>query len=141
VTPTISFGYDGDSGLGDRLVAAVLRGDKTVTSSLAVEYLSGTPLPCVGQRLDVIDSRGVCRAQVETVGATITPLHLVGDDVARAEGEGFADAAEWHRDHVQFWAAVADLVRLESGDPSWLLRESEPIVIHWFRLIPESAES
>lgn len=46
---SMSFGYDGDRGLGDRLLAAVLVGAKTATSSLAVEYLSGEPLPRVGQ--------------------------------------------------------------------------------------------
>ena len=42
---TTSFGYDGDDGLGDRLLAAVLRGEKTATSSLAVRYRSGELLP------------------------------------------------------------------------------------------------
>jgi uncharacterized protein YhfF len=41
---TQSFGYDGDDGLGDRLLQSVLRGGKTATSSLAVEYLSGQRL-------------------------------------------------------------------------------------------------
>ncbi|MGI9157498.1 MAG: hypothetical protein ACR2FG_12835 [Marmoricola sp.] len=41
----MSFGYDDDGGLGERLLTAVLRGEKTATSSLAVEYLSGEPLP------------------------------------------------------------------------------------------------
>ena len=62
---TLSFGYDGDCGLGDRLLRAVLRGEKTATSSLAVEYLSGEPLPCVGERLTLVDHdrrpRGVVR--------------------------------------------------------------------------------
>jgi uncharacterized protein YhfF len=129
------FGYDGDGGLGDRLVDAVLRGEKTATSSLAVEYLTGDPLPRVGEQLALVDSHGVNRGVVETVRVTITPLHLVDDDVAHAEGEGFADAAEWRRDHVAFWAQVAELVRSDAGDPSWQLRETEPVVIHWFRLI------
>lgn len=41
MTKTMSFGYDGDGGLGDRLIASVLRGEKTATSSLAIGYLSG----------------------------------------------------------------------------------------------------
>ncbi len=36
MTKTMSFGYDGDGGLGDRLLAAVLSGEKTATSSLAI---------------------------------------------------------------------------------------------------------
>lgn len=55
---TMSFGYDGGGGLRDRLLAAVLRGEKTATSSLAVEYLSGEPLPRVGERLSLTDHAG-----------------------------------------------------------------------------------
>lgn len=136
---TLSFGYDGDSGLGDRLLSAVLRGEKTATSSLAVEHLSGERLPRVGERLTLVDRAGRARGVVETTRVTIVPLHLVGDDVARDEGEGFADAAAWRRSHVSFWAEVADLVRADAGDPGWQLREAEPVVVHWFRLLQPDA--
>ena len=140
MTGTLSFGYAGDGGLGDGLLAAVLRGEKTATSSLAVEYLSGEPLPRVGQRRTLVDHGGRPYGVVETTGVTITPLHLVGDDVARDEGEGFADAEEWRRDHVAFWHEVTDLVRADAGDPDWRLRETEPVVVHRFRLVqPTSA--
>lgn len=135
MTETLSFGYDGDRGLGDRLLAAVLRGEKTATSSLAVEYLSSEPLPRVGQRLTLVDHGGRTHGVVETTRVTVIPLHLVGDDVARKEGEGFADADEWRRDHVAFWHEVIDLVRADAGDPNWQLRETEPVVVHWFRLV------
>jgi uncharacterized protein YhfF len=140
---TMSFGYDGDGGLGDRLLAAVLRGDKTATSSLAVEYLSGDPLPRVGERLTLVDHLGRAHGMVETTRVTIIPLHLVGDDVARDEGECFTDAADWRRAHVSFWAEVADLVRADAGDPAWQLREAEPVVVQWFRLLepPECASA
>ena len=118
MTATLRFGYDGDDGLGDRLLESVLRGDKTATSSLAVEYLSGEPLPRVGQHLTLVDSQGIARGTVQTTGLTITPLNLVGDDVARAEGD------------------VSALVRADAGDPAWQLREAEPVVVHWFRLVP-----
>lgn len=136
---TISFGYDGDRGLGDRLLAAVLRGAKTATSSLAVEYLSGEPLPRVGQRLTLMDHDGRSHGVVETTHVTIIPLHLVDDDVARDEGEGFADASEWRQGHLAFWDEVAGLVRADAGDPSWQLREAEPVVVHWFRLVEATA--
>ncbi len=135
----MTFGYDGDGGLGDRLVAAVLRGEKTATSSLAVEYLTGDPLPRVGERLPLVDHQGAVHGTVETTRVTITPLHLVGDDVARDEGEGFADAADWRRDHVAYWNAIVDLIRAEAGDPDWTLRESEPVVVQWFRLVSPEA--
>jgi len=132
---TLGFGYVGDGGLGDRLLDAVLRGEKTATSSLAVEYLSGELLPRVGQRWTLVDHEGRERGVVETTRVSIAPLSAVGDDVAREEGEGFADAAEWRRDHVAFWHDVTELVRVDAGDPDWQLREHEPVVVHWFRLL------
>jgi len=135
VTRTMRFGYEGDAGLGDRLLRAVLRQEKTATSSLAVEYLSGEPLPRVGERLELVDSHGAVRGAVRTTRVTITPLHLVGDDVARAEGEGFVDAGAWRRGHIAFWGEVAGLIRADAADPAWELREAEPVVVHWFRLV------
>ena len=132
----LTFGYPGDDGLGDRLLAAVLRGEKTATSSLAVEYLAGEQLPRVGERLCLVDHDGRAHGTVETTRVAITPLHLVGDDVARAEGEGFADAGDWRRAHVAFWADVTEFVRADAGDPEWRLRDAEPVVVHWFRVIP-----
>ncbi|MEO6887176.1 MAG: hypothetical protein ABI232_12960 [Jatrophihabitantaceae bacterium] len=49
MTATMSFGYDGDGGLRDRLLAAVLRSEMTARSSLAIEYLSGEPLLDAGR--------------------------------------------------------------------------------------------
>lgn len=139
VGETMSFGYDGDRGLGDRLLAAVLRGEKTATSSLAVEYLSGEPLPQVGERLTLVDHAGRPHGVVETTRVRIIPLHLVGDDVAWDEGEGFVDAQQWRSEHLTFWAEVADLVRSDAGDPTWQLRDAEPVVVHWFRLLAPAA--
>ncbi|XAS77213.1 ASCH domain-containing protein [Dermatophilaceae bacterium Sec6.4] len=139
MSETLNFGYDGDRGLGDRLLAAVLRGEKTATSSLAVEYLSGEPLPRVGERLTLVDHDGRPHGVVETTRVRIIPLHLVGEDVARDEGEGFASAQHWRDAHLAFWKEVTDLVRLDAGDPAWQLRDAEPVVVQWFRLVEAAA--
>lgn len=134
---TMTFGYPGDGGLGDRLIAAVLRGEKTATSSLAVGYLAGDePLPIVGRVLPLVDHDGVEHGKVRTTRVRIVPLHLVDDQVAHDEGEGFADASEWRRDHVAFWSQLVEELRAESGDPDWELRAAEPVVIQWFELLP-----
>ncbi len=132
---TLIFGYPGDGGFGNRLLDAVLRGEKTATSSLAIEYLSGEPLPRAGQLLVLQDHAGSVRGVVELTRVTIIPMHLVGDDIARDEGEGFADAADWRRAHVSFWTEVSHLIRIEAADPGWTLRDSEPVVVQWFRLL------
>src|SRR5579875_1729885 len=131
---TASFGYEGDGGLGDRLLAAVLRGEKTATSSLAVEYLSGDPLPRVGERLELVDHDGRRYGTVETTRVAIIPLDQVGDDVAHDEGEGSGDAAAWRLAHEAFWNETAEMIRAEAGDPAWSLRTAEPVVVQWFRL-------
>ncbi|MDO8212830.1 ASCH domain-containing protein [Conexibacter sp. CPCC 206217] len=133
--PTMRFGYDGDGGLGDRLLAAVLRGEKTATSSLAVEYRSGEPLPRVGERRTLVDGSGRVQGIVETTAVRVVALDAVGDEIARDEGEGFADAASWRAAHVAFWSAAADLIRADAGDRGWVLRPDEPVVVEWFRLL------
>ena len=72
---------------------------------------------------------------METTGISITPLHLVGDDVARDEGEDFKDAAHWRLDHVAYWTEVTELVRSDAGGQGWTLRETEPVVVQRFRLV------
>ena len=129
------FGYDGDGGLGDRLLAAVLCGNKTATSSLAVGYLSGEPLPRAGQRSELVDHAGRSHGTIETTRVRIIPLDEVGDDVARDEGEDFADAAEWRRAHEAFWGDTIEVIRADAGDSTWELRDSEPVVVEWFRLL------
>lgn len=54
------FGFPGE--LRDRLVAAVLTGEKTATTGLQVEWeLDGGPVPRPGERLLVVDSSEVPR--------------------------------------------------------------------------------
>ncbi|MEJ7741340.1 MAG: ASCH domain-containing protein [Nocardioidaceae bacterium] len=89
----------------------------------------------MGERLPLVDHNGGVHGIVETTRVTITPLHLVGDDVAHDEGEGFADAADWRRDHVAYWTGLTDVLRSEAGDPGWQLREAEPVVVEWFRFL------
>lgn len=131
----MGFGYDGDGGFGDRLVEAVLSGAKTATASLAVEYLSGAPLPRVGEQLPLVDSAGRRRGTVETTRVTIIALSDVGDGIAHDEGEGFADAREWREAHEAFWHQAVDLILADAGDPNWRLRDNEPVVVEWFRLM------
>ncbi len=57
----VEFGFAGTP-LREQLVAAVLRGDKTATAGLLVDYeRDGDPLPEVGERYLVVDNeeRGV----------------------------------------------------------------------------------
>lgn len=136
---TLSFGYEGDGGLGDDLLGRALCGEKTATSSLAVEYATGEPMPVAGERLTLVDHHGRAYGTVETTEVRIVPLDRIGQDVADAEGEGYADADDYRRGHVRFWRGIVHLIRQDAGDPSWRLREDEPVLVHFFRLIEVTA--
>ncbi|WP_300265580.1 ASCH domain-containing protein [Microbacterium sp.] len=90
--------------LRDQLVAAILSGAKTSTTSLVAQYdVDGDPLPAVGDRAVVIDSAGepVCIEEITEV--RVARLAEVDLDHAIAEGEGFTTVAEWRTGHEEFW--------------------------------------
>lgn len=102
--PPIEFAFPGP--LRDRIIAAIVAGEKTATSSLVREYeQEGAPLPAVGDRGVAIDSQGVAVAVLETTAVEIVALRDVSDSHARAEGEGYADAADWREGHLRFWTS------------------------------------
>jgi uncharacterized protein YhfF len=107
------FGAPGD--LRDRLVAAILRGEKTATSSLRAEYRAdGTDLPEVGGRSRVLDSRDRPVAVIETTEVRVIRAEEIDADFARDEGESFETVADWWEAHAGFWRSCAE-------DPDWRL--------------------
>lgn len=126
--------------LRDALVDAVLRGVKTATSRLPVlDELTGTPPEPVGTRLRLLDSAGGTAAIVEIDGVREIPLAEVGDDVAHAEGDRFADAADWRAAHERYWSRYADEIRAHTGDGSWALRDDTIVVVRFFHVVEPRA--
>jgi uncharacterized protein YhfF len=129
--PIAEFAFPGP--LRERLLAAILRGEKTATSSLLAEYeASGEPLPQPGQRAVAVDSAGRRRAVIETTEVRVVALGEVDADFARAEGEGFASVAEWRAAHERFWRSP-ELCDLLGGEPA--LDDATPVVAERFRLV------
>lgn len=92
-------GPERDSG-----VAAILAGEKTaLTGLLQILQHAGEPVPQPGQRFSVLDSAGRPAAVIELTEVRVVPISEVDDDYARAEGRGYADAAEWRRAHEDFF--------------------------------------
>jgi len=98
--PVAEFAFPGP--LRDQLVAAILDGSKTTTTSLLAEY-DGEPLPKPGQRFAVPDSGGQRVAVIETIAVRV--LRLAEVDLAHAlgEGEGYTSVAGWRAAHEPFW--------------------------------------
>jgi uncharacterized protein YhfF len=128
-----TFGYSGDGGLGDRLLASVLRGEKTATSSLARQYRGR--LPKAGDRVDLIDAGGLRHGSIELTESFVVPFDEVDLRVALAEGEEFASVEDWRRAHRAFWEGLEEELRSEFGEPDWQLTGEELVVVTFFRLV------
>jgi uncharacterized protein YhfF len=132
--PAWGFAFPGP--LRDRLTALALEGTKTATAGLAVDHVveGGMP-PRAGDREVMLDSNGWPVAIVEITRVELLTIGLVGDEFARAEGEGFADAAAWRTAHERFWNGYIDDLRAGLKDPTFELTESTVVVCEWFRVV------
>jgi uncharacterized protein YhfF len=124
------------SDLRRRLVAAILRGEKTSTSGLVSDYeRDGDPLPVVGERFVLVDEDDREVGVIETTEVRVTTIGAVELQFAVEEGEGFTSVAEWRAAHERFWLSYADETRAWLGDPGWLPSDETPIVCERFRLV------
>jgi uncharacterized protein YhfF len=120
--------------LRDELVAAVLSGAKTATSSTVLEYaVDHEPYPAVGDREVVIDSAGAPVAVIETTEVTFARCGGVDLAFALDEGEGFAGVAQWRRAHEGFWHSAA--FRTAVADPGFTVTDDTELVLLRFRLV------
>lgn len=113
--------------LRDKLVKALVSGQKTATSSLHRHYLdAGEDLPTVGQTELVIDSAGKPVCLLETRRVDVVRAQDVTDDFVRAEGEGFDTWDEWWSAHRNFWS---------EGDEGMPVTPEDLVVCQWLRLV------
>jgi uncharacterized protein YhfF len=133
--PHAEFGFP-RTDLRRRLVAAILRGEKTTTTSLLSDYQrDGDPLPEVGERFLLIDERDEAVGVIETTELWVTTSAEVDLPFAIDEGEGFTSVAEWREAHEDFWLSYADETRAWLNDPEWRPSDATPIVCERFRLV------
>ncbi len=129
------FGFVGTP-LREALVAAILRGKKTASAGLLVDYeRDGDALPEVGERFLVLDNgnRGV--AVIETTEVRVLRVGDCELQFARDEGEGFETVAEWRAAHDRYWRSYADEIRAYLGDPDWDVTDETEFVAERFRLV------
>jgi len=118
----------------DRLVDAVLKGEKTAASSLLAEWLlDDQELPAVGDRREVLDSGENPVAVIETTAVDVIRIGDVDLTLAREEGEGFESVAGWREAHERFWTEeVMPRVPESMAGP---LNDDAKIVVVRFRLV------
>jgi uncharacterized protein YhfF len=131
----LELGFEGTP-LRARLVAAVLRGEKTATAGLLVDYeREGEALPEVGERLALVGPDGGEAGVVEITVVRVLRVDETELEFARAEGEGFESVAEWRAAHEDFWRGYTHELREWLGDPNWDVRDDTLYVQEWFRLV------
>ncbi|MGN9769189.1 ASCH domain-containing protein [Micromonospora sp. SD12] len=130
--PAAEFAFPGP--LRDQLVAAILSGAKTSTSSLVLGYeRTDEPMPEVGQRSAVLDSAGRRVAVIEVTEVRVVRLGDVDLRHALDEGEGYESVAQWRAGHETFWHSAE--VRAELGDPGFTVDDDTAVLLERFRLL------
>ncbi len=101
----------------DELLALVLTGTKTATSSARYEYdEDGEDLPTPGMLAIVMDGAEHPRALIRTTGVQVVRFDAVSAEHAWAEGEGDRSLEGWQRVHSKFFAGPGGAV-----DPEMLV--------------------
>lgn len=130
--PVAEFAFPGP--VRDKLVAAILSGEKTATASLVREYeLEGSPLPQLGGRSVVVDSHERPVGVIETTEVAVVRVGDVDEQFARDEGEGFESVADWRAAHERFWHG--DEFRASIGEPAFTIDDRTQMVAERFRLV------
>jgi uncharacterized protein YhfF len=104
--PPYELGYAGTE-MRRRLVEAVLRGDKTATSSLRQHYepFTSDRLPRAGERFVLVGYSDEPRGTVEVTQVDVVALEDVDSQFAIDEGEGHTLAADWRAASLRYWAS------------------------------------
>lgn len=130
--PVAEFGFPGP--LRDRLVAAILSGEKVSTTGLLEEYRrEGSPIEEVGRRELVVDSSGRGVAVIETIEVEVKRMGDVDLAFALDEGEGFENLEQWRAAHVRFFSSPEMIAAL--GDPPVEIDDDTPVVCSRFRVV------
>ncbi|WP_307784271.1 ASCH domain-containing protein [Salinibacterium sp. SWN248] len=130
--PRSEFGFPGP--MRDTLVAAILAGEKTSTTSTLVEYgIENDPLPAAGERCAVVDSQDDPVAVIEIMAVEQRRLADVGWEHARDEGEGYSSVAQWRAGHERYWHG--DDMRAYLGDPAFTVNDDTIVVLERFRVV------
>lgn len=112
----------------DELLALVLSGTKTATSSALWEYeADGEELPRIGELSIILDGRGEPRALIETVEVEVAPMEQVDEAFAADEGEDDRTLACWWVSHEDYFSRNLPRIGREF-DPAM------PLVLERFRV-------
>ena len=125
----LEFGWDGDGGLGERLIQDVLDGRKTATCCPRSDYEEeelAEVVASAGEIVDVVDAGGEVRCRVRMTAVYETTFGLPAPGLVSGEGNG-SDAEAFRRDHIEAWAD-------EMADEGHPLTDDTILVVEEFEL-------
>jgi signal transduction histidine kinase/uncharacterized protein YhfF len=137
--PFLEFGYEGDGGLGERVIEHVRTGTKTVSISLAREWDLEGGAPRVGQRVPMCDPNGRRRGFVEVERVVELPFSAIDAEIVAREAE-VSSVAEWRARHHAFYDACRHEMAFLLGEPGWRLTDEEPMVALFYRFAGDADE-
>jgi uncharacterized protein YhfF len=133
--PRFELGVPGK--LRDRLVAAVLAGEKVATTSLLGQFEhADEALPRAGQRYVLVDSAETAVGIVEVLEVRVLRLGDADLQLAIDEGEGFASINAWRTAHDAYWV---EHVLPALPDPD-RVDDDTMIVVERFRLLGDEPD-
>lgn len=103
--PPPAFAFGDSAELADSLLALVLSGRKTGTTT-AVEELGEEPAPRVGDLWIVLDGAARPRALIRTTRVVECAFRDVTPAFAASEGEGDGSLEDWRREHERYLRRV-----------------------------------
>ncbi len=104
--PPPAFSFGRTEAEADELLALVLAGTKTATSSARADYGDDDEsLPEPGDLSILLDGAGHPRALIRTTDVAVVPFDAVDAEHAEAEGEGSRTLEEWRERHRDFFTA------------------------------------
>ena len=102
--PPQAWSFGDEPELAEKLLDAVLAGDKSATSSALWDYdEEGAPLPVVGELSILLDGENHPRALIRTTSVETTAFEEVDEDFAAAEGEGDRTLESWRKGHEAYF--------------------------------------
>jgi uncharacterized protein YhfF len=129
----LELGWQGDGGLGRRLIQQVLEGSKTATcgpkSEFTEQELAAT-MESSGKIVPVVDPDGRAWCHVRMIDVFETTFGRPDPRLVRGEGDG-EDVEQFKHDHMGVWAGEL----AAAGHP---LTDETVLIVEEFELVPKS---
>lgn len=111
--PPVAWAFGDNPVIADELLALVLSGTKTATSSALSDFdAEDSPLPVVGELSIILDGAGHPAALIQTTEVEVVAFDAVDADFARAEGEDDLSLESWRAEHTRYFLRTLGLDEL-----------------------------